>query len=89
LFKEHAGVVAVDRADDAEHDYRQKQQNDSLHPALGRQRLDLALDAEALADDRGQLLEQLGQVASGLLLHQERQYENLDLKQAGAASQIA
>ncbi len=44
---------------------------------------------EALADDAGELVEHLGQVAAGLLLDQEREHEDLELDQAGAAGQLA
>ncbi len=66
-----------------------REQNHRLDPAFRRQGFDLAAELVALADDAGELVEQLGQVAAGLLLDQKREHEDLELDQAGAACQLA
>ncbi len=83
------GVGGVEHQQQDQHEGRQRRQEPALHPPFGRQGPDRPLDQVALADHAGQLGEQLGEVAAGLLLDEHGQDEDLQLDHAGPPGQVA
>src|SRR4051812_18998785 len=58
---------------------RQAADHVARHPLLGRQRPDLALDPDALADREGDRVEDLGEVAADLVLDRDRGGHQLEV----------
>ena len=67
----------------------QGQQHDAREPAFARQGLDLAPDAEAVADQAADLVEDFGQVAAGLPLQDHGGDEELQIQVGDPLGQAA
>ena len=68
---------------------RQRRQDQRRGPAFRRQRADLAPHLEALADDAGQVFENLAEIAAGRALDRDRGDEQRQVVLADAEIQIA
>ena len=69
-------------------EHRQREQHVAGQPAVRRVDAHLAEDLEALADDVGEVLEDLGQVAAGLALDQDRGREEPHVEQRHADGEV-
>src|SRR6266571_7355790 len=72
LREERSHEVGVDHVQDDRDADRKERDEVARHPALSRQRADLALDANALADGERDGVEDLGEVPTDLLLDADR-----------------
>src|SRR5208337_1190304 len=89
VFQEQAGIRAVHEQHKQKQPRGKAEQDHGLHPPLGGQGLDLAPQLVTLANDMRKLVQELGQVAAGLLLDEHGEHEDLQFQQAGATSQLA
>src|SRR5688572_32244175 len=66
ILDEDRKIIRRRHANDDEQDERNQRQDPRRQPAFGRQRLDLALQAEAATNDAGDLTEYFRQIPAGL-----------------------
>src|SRR3546814_12232801 len=72
-------IFAVDHPDQDEHDERQRADDIGRGLRFGRHRPDIELHLPALAQHRREVGERLGEVAAGLALERDRNYEERGL----------
>ena len=87
--EQHHDVFGIELVDGNEQDEGQGQQHHAREPAFARQRLDLAPDAEAVADQLPDLVEDFGQIAAGLPLQDHGRDEELQVEVGNAVGQAA
>src|SRR5262249_50706292 len=89
VLEQDRGVTAVQKEHHTEEGRSEPKENRPLQAAFGGQCSDLTPNPVSVADDDRQLVQELGEVPTCLLLHQKRHDENLDLDQAVAPAQVA
>ena len=84
------GVMKPGRRDEQEASQRDRQEADDVarQPLLRGQGLDLALDADALADREGDGVQDLGEVAADLVLDRDGGGHQLEVIGAHAADHV-
>ena len=75
-------IAGVHQIEDAQHDERQRADQQGAEPCLGRQGLHLKLRGPALSQDIGQVLKGLAEITAGLALDRDADDEEPELRHA-------
>src|SRR5271170_3222396 len=83
-----AHALGVDEIEKDSEDDRKKGKNPSGEASLGSVHANLTLEAEALADDIGGFVEDLGEVSSALFLNEDGGDDDLEILQGDACGKV-
>ena len=71
IVKQNAGVARIHQVEQHHHHHRQRAQNPSGQSSLGGLHLDFPLNPQSFSNDEDGAIQNLDQVAAGILLHQD------------------
>src|SRR5215467_15687706 len=77
ILKEDAHICGIHGAEHDHHKDRQGDEDSGSESALSRANFYLAIDAEAIADDAGETIENFSEVSAGFLLNEQSCHEEL------------
>src|SRR5215470_1358279 len=88
IVEKDGDILRIQEAEDPQHGDRQRDQDARGEAALRGSNLHVAVDAEAIANHSRQPVEDLGQIASGLLLNHQRRNEETDVDNRHTVGEI-